>query len=93
METELNTTARDKMVHQISEAMTDITEKMNALKIAMNYLEEAQNSSYTEPMDKVKVVLAIASRNLDVAFHKDSKKAMRLAGVADQIYRGESNGN
>ncbi len=83
MKKELNTVARDSLVHQITELMDD-------LRVAMNYLEQARNSSYTEGMDEVRTVLNIASKRIG---EPNNNRALNLAGVASQIHEGEIDGS
>lgn len=90
---ELNTEARDSLVYQITEAMDDLNQKKHDLETALNYMEQARSSSYTEPMDEVKIILDITSKRLefDLAIHKS--KALNLAGVAAEIHKGEIGDN
>jgi len=91
MPNNLNHPARDSMVHQITDAMDDLNQKKRDLEVALSYMEQARNSSYTESMDEVKVVLHIVSKRLEMNVDKDRTKVMNLAGVADQIHQGEKN--
>lgn len=89
MKTERNNTARDSMVYQITEAMDDLRQKSNDIQAALNYMEHARNSSYTESMAEVRTILKIAHDRLEVDLGLDAMKALSLAGVADEIYKGE----
>lgn len=89
MKPERNTTARDSLVYQITEAMDDLKQKNDDIQAAMNYMEQARNSCYTNPMDEVRTILKIAHDRLNFDIDIYKQKALNLAGVADEIYKSE----
>ncbi len=90
MKKDLNHHARDSLVYQITEAMDDLRQKSDNIQAALNYMEQARNSSYTNPMNEVRTLLKIAHDRLDTNFGPDQMKALSLAGVAQQIHIGET---
>ena len=91
MKREINITARDSLVFQITEAMDDLTQRKHDIDAALDYLEQARNSSYTEPMNEVATLLNIAAKRLEPELEPHKTKATNLAGVAGEIYEGERN--
>lgn len=77
------------MAYQITEAMDDLNEKLKSIQAALNYMEQARNSSYTESMAEVKIVLDMAAKRLEIDLGLDAMKTLNLAGVAEEIHKGE----
>ncbi len=89
MKKELNHKARDSLVYQITEAMEDLRQKGENIQVALSYMEQARNSSYTESMAEVKIILEMAVKRLSVDIQPDQTKVLNLAGVAEEIHKYE----
>jgi len=85
MKKEINIDARDSLVFQITELMDDLKPEIDNMKAAFDYLEQARNSSYTEPMGEVKLILMMAHNRLDVDLRRYASKISNIAGVAKEI--------
>jgi hypothetical protein len=90
MSKELNHTARDSLMGQITTAMESLVQKRESLNSALHLYEQARNSSLSEPLDHVQAILEIVSKKLDQSTHKDSKKSQNLANLAREIKESES---
>jgi hypothetical protein len=86
---ELNTVARDSLVHQTSELMQDLNDRKRDIERSLQYLEEARNSSYTAPMAEVRTILKVASDRIAFDLCKRKTAIRNLAEVANQIKGSE----
>jgi hypothetical protein len=87
---ELNTAARDSLVNQIGEAMQEIDERIESIRVGLQYMINARSDCYTGNLIEIRTMLAIASKRLEEDFSDMQTKTLNLAGVADEIHKGES---
>lgn len=86
----LNHEARERLQIQISNKMDEINRICREeIKPALDYLEEARSSVYTEPMDDVQAQLKLAFKRLQPIFIGDAESINNMADVARQIHDGE----
>lgn len=89
MKKELNIQARDSLVNQITETMQEIDERIESLKIGLQYMDNARAGAYTEDLLEIRTMLGIASRRCEEDFSDMQKKTSNLARVADEINQSE----
>ena len=93
MKRELNITARDKVVWQITTLMDKLRAKGAKIETALDHLEHARNSAYTAPMPEVKETLMEARRSLKFGMSQHVDSIGNLANVSNQIAIGEFDEN
>lgn len=92
-ETPLNNAARERLERQISDLMAKVNQGLrdyqNATRDALDILEMARTSVYTEPLGEVSVTLAESARRLTVNFPKEARTVNRLCNLALEIRQSE----
>jgi len=88
-----NMTARERLERQISDlidkANRAIKERTNLTRDALDILEMARNTAYTEPMGEVAVTIHEAARRLSDLEPEFSSTANNLGNLATEIQQSE----
>jgi hypothetical protein len=88
-----NLDARERLERQISDLMTEVNRGVrvynNATKDALDLLEIARTTAYTEPLGEVSAALSEAKMKLSKYFPLESQRAYRLANLAVEIEKSE----